>query len=966
MADPPTPPHTPASSSKGKSNVNQGNVNNGNIRNNGGVVTGNVNGFNTIIATLNLTVDTATTLTDNIQNFTARVATVAERLRDVEDRIRATSQILSNIRDLLVRLAAKENITIDREFRAQEDGTNIGSRGPSNEGTTTGNASGEGTRGDIQPGQPPDGSARVPEQNVSNTNRFRSLADAFERATNRFKEINTKIQYATNDIEPMQRGRDKIELNDDARQKFSLTELHIDKMERDIESHKLELNLALTVFKTAIDDNRSEAIESKVLDLFKSLAERVLDEIVNINRGLWKTIRGPNGNHHTRSEHGHQQVYPDRRPFIFPDLHRLTSLYLGWTFTKGKPPYVHINTTSTQPSWRWATCSQMPLSTEELFLKVLAQTTKRAKLRRTIQDDYKDLLKTSVQRLLVDDLLRRENERLSQEHPSLELNLAGLSSKTRRIGFFSHETKSIEVILKTQWAPDLPRHAPMPPGGGGGQPPPPPSDFGPYGPGRPLGGGGEGGGGGGGGGSGPGYPPGGGSGHTSHGPRHGSGGHDNHSSHTRPPSKPQLPPGAHSRPHVTPSNSAPEIVPRDPRMYVVRKKIKGKAAASDSDSNRQVFVRDKRGKSKIHIESRRPTSSDADHIDGPSSSARPDHYIPQPAAGPYESIHTHKPTYPPRPAVETVYSTTASSYSHYSSDEEQIYDNQPPQPTSIHVQSRTMTLAEEKRLIDDIFAEWEEGVRGTQTTTTQDPHQQRKEDHTSSSQGPRIGPTRRIMMAVEHEAQKQDKMLQTIAESHRLEESYRHAREPHHRAPSHLYTREPRGKRHVNINLDGGFDSYGGFDMDRRDFGDERYRSFVQPELGEGPSRWYGAHGSRPERQDRERHYMYVGEAEPQYRQREYVYGGEVDPRVQVDPRVRVHRHGPGERRREHEHARMSYVEPRELVEEDEMSDSVSVMVVQRRESGRERPHVIVSRGPEWSGRERDSRRRRMAHREVR
>jgi hypothetical protein len=49
MADPPTPPHTPASSSKGTPNVNQGNVNNGNIRNNGGVVTGNIAGFNTIV-----------------------------------------------------------------------------------------------------------------------------------------------------------------------------------------------------------------------------------------------------------------------------------------------------------------------------------------------------------------------------------------------------------------------------------------------------------------------------------------------------------------------------------------------------------------------------------------------------------------------------------------------------------------------------------------------------------------------------------------------------------------------------------------------------------------------------------------------------------------------------------------------------------------------------------------------------
>lgn len=49
MADPPTPPHTPASSSKGTPNVVQGDVNYTGLRNDGGVVTGNVAGFNTIV-----------------------------------------------------------------------------------------------------------------------------------------------------------------------------------------------------------------------------------------------------------------------------------------------------------------------------------------------------------------------------------------------------------------------------------------------------------------------------------------------------------------------------------------------------------------------------------------------------------------------------------------------------------------------------------------------------------------------------------------------------------------------------------------------------------------------------------------------------------------------------------------------------------------------------------------------------
>lgn len=681
--------------------------------------------------------------------------------------------------------------------------------------------------------------------------------------------------------------------------------------------------------------------------------------MLNRGRGPPETTRGPNepGPHYRdpRFEpYPHQRPYQYRRPFVFPDLSRLTSLYLGWTFTKGRPPYVHINTTSTQPSWRWAVCSQMALSTEELFLKVLAQTTTRSKLRRSIQDDCKDLLKTSVQRMLVDTLLREQNENLSMQHPALELKLAGLSCKTRRIGFFSHETKSIDVILKTEWAPGLPPHDPMPPGGGGGPPPPPGFDS--YGPGRPLGGGG----------GGPGYPPGGGDGgtfyqhgpaRTSHGPHHSPGGPSNFPSHTRPSSsKTHPPPGVHHAPPQTPSKSAPEIVSRD-RMYVVRKKAKGKPTASDSESSRRVFIRDKRGNFTIHIEHRRPTSSHADHIDGPSTSAQADHVAPpSPLSRPYESFHdsnvrkeyipgvfqTHAHTHPPQPAAETVYSSSSSS-SYSSDNEHHEYYRMPPQPpaTSLQVPARDMTREQEKRIIAEIFAEWEDGVHVEPTTRpniiTQDPEHKMKEYKVGESSAivPHIGPTRRMMMEVEHEAQRQEKIEEKIRESHRLgKPSYLHTREPH---PKHTHSRSYERSSHrrrpeVKISLDGGADPYAEFEMDRRFANDERYhRTFAGPEFDvPGPSRMYYA-PARPEIPPRER--------------ARYVHIDGVEPRVSV--------HVPPRGQREYDS--LLYRAPSDLVVED--SESVRVMPSRMMERERERSRVVLESEPERPSRERGRRR---------
>lgn len=153
----------------------------------------------------------------------------------------------------MIARAAKEDINIDRELRVQSnDGTGTGSGVPSNEGTTGGNAAGGGTRGGIQPGQSPGGSANDPGPTVLERPCFRDLVNATKSAADRFERINTKIQEAFNNIEPMRPGRPKIELSDDDRTKFFLTERDIDDMERHIESHKLEVHIALTAFEATM------------------------------------------------------------------------------------------------------------------------------------------------------------------------------------------------------------------------------------------------------------------------------------------------------------------------------------------------------------------------------------------------------------------------------------------------------------------------------------------------------------------------------------------------------------------------------------------------------------------------------------------------------------------------------------------------------------------------------------------
>ena len=148
--------------------------------------------------------------------------------------------MLRSIRDLVVKRAENDGITIDRDLRDR-----------------SGDASREGERCGIELGQvevdegkPDEESDEERQSNVMKKSCFRDLVEASKSATNRFEVITVKIHDALGMLGHL--GRAKAVLDEDTRARIFLTERDIDDMERQIESHKLEVNIALTAFEAIL------------------------------------------------------------------------------------------------------------------------------------------------------------------------------------------------------------------------------------------------------------------------------------------------------------------------------------------------------------------------------------------------------------------------------------------------------------------------------------------------------------------------------------------------------------------------------------------------------------------------------------------------------------------------------------------------------------------------------------------
>ncbi|KAI8633626.1 hypothetical protein F5Y19DRAFT_489095 [Xylariaceae sp. FL1651] len=479
-----TPPDTPGSGidvpPKGDGPFTGGNVNNAGVNNQGGIVAGNICGYNFMIGTINVAVASATDLGNNIQNLIVSVEIATQKLRSIEDKVGATKNVLSTISDLIVIQAKREGIVI-----VDPKEMNLSSGKEDEERNKE-----EGEGGD---------ELGEHESDVLKMKCFRNLIEASKGTARLFQSISQKIRDASDAITspqlpnrggqspsiPVQQqqkaGRPKVELSESDKERVFLAERDIEYMETSIESHKTELYISFTVFQYALKnekyerkEKKREEIEKIIVDSWrwmKSLADRLLRDGGELPPNV-ETQHPPRPYIHDPPPLPRPRPLLDMRPLSFPDLSRLTSLYMGWIFRKALPPNnlaLRAFEHSQKPSWAFAVPVRMPFSTEELFLRVLTQVTRRANLGRSLQDDCAALLNSTSRRMLVNRLIEVQNVNLQISHPQLEWTLAGLgfesshTATTRANGrkskgrekFASEEAKdmmtAIEVILKTQW-----------------------------------------------------------------------------------------------------------------------------------------------------------------------------------------------------------------------------------------------------------------------------------------------------------------------------------------------------------------------------------------------------------------------------------------------------------------------------------------------------------------------------------
>lgn len=166
----------------------------------------------------------------------------------------------------------------------------------------------------------------------------------------------------------------------------------------------------------------------------------------------------------------------------------------------------------------------------------------------------------------------------------------------------------------------------------------------------------------------------------------------------------------------------------------------------------------------------------------------------------------------------------------------EFFHNEPPYDHGIHLRSRhenmealarDMTIEEEKRIIDELFAEWEDGVndKGEKPSTGPEQYNQKDEQDPRLFNGPSLvpcmGTTRRLMIDVEREAQKKETLMKKVRETHTLEEPVEYfEREPGERR-RRTYERRPRRRRPVVVNIGERYGGDNGIEREVYSHGDE-------------------------------------------------------------------------------------------------------------------------------------------------
>lgn len=190
-----------------------------------------------MLGTINIAVEAATNLTSSIHAFNARISVASQRLRSVEDKSSALSNVLQNINGLVKRQAEREGISIVID------------------GNTT--VLLDGDRGGVE-GDECQGKEKC---DVLNKQCFKELSGASRGATNRLNAMTEKINAATG-ITPLasvettrtskQHEQTKAILTEVDRERLFLRENDIELMENNIEGHKLEVQINFIVFQAVL------------------------------------------------------------------------------------------------------------------------------------------------------------------------------------------------------------------------------------------------------------------------------------------------------------------------------------------------------------------------------------------------------------------------------------------------------------------------------------------------------------------------------------------------------------------------------------------------------------------------------------------------------------------------------------------------------------------------------------------
>ncbi|KAI1161122.1 hypothetical protein F5B18DRAFT_629523 [Nemania serpens] len=416
---------TPSSLKGNNGGVVEGAVDNKGVRSD--VVMGNVQGYNFMIAHVTIAAQYGTASSKAIRDFIGRVEfsdrleTVRHRLKYIAARIDATTIVLDRLGDLVILKAQKENITITKDIA--EDSPNA------NDGGSVDSV--------------PDVMGMSSE--VLTRQCFKDLKGACVGTRTSFKNISQKLYDADRlrselaERNPAISGETEAEVTEADMGNMFLLESDIEFMEKEVQAHSGELQLSFDVFSCVLFDGNLEEIKRMVFSTWKAIESLTRYLTGGAFYGKWYAPR--------------TYSFGNTQRLGFPDLSRITSIYMSWQFCAVKPDYDPGPGASKIP-WKFSGPIKLTLSTEELFFKVLAQISQRAKLNRTLWDDYRELSKCRSKRTLVDNLLKEQNATLKKVNPQLEWTLAGLELMVRKKWGRVQEPRTITVILKTQFIPE--------------------------------------------------------------------------------------------------------------------------------------------------------------------------------------------------------------------------------------------------------------------------------------------------------------------------------------------------------------------------------------------------------------------------------------------------------------------------------------------------------------------------------